>query len=50
MGATIYLFYFLGKKADSYFASAPIGKVTGTLLGVAASMYNLVRQVNQLNK
>lgn len=50
MGITIYLFYFIGSKADNYYKIEPIGKEVGTLLGVAASMYHLVTQVNKLKK
>ena len=51
MGITIYLFYRLGMWLDGYFESTGEWWMKGgTMLGVAASLYQFIKQVNYLNK
>ncbi|NQD72241.1 AtpZ/AtpI family protein [Sphingobacterium shayense] len=51
MGITIYLFYRLGMWLDSYFETTGEWWMKGvTMLGVVASLYQFIRQVNYLNK
>ena len=50
MGATIYLFVLLGKWLDStYNNGEKLYVIIGTLLGVGASLYLVVKQLNKLN-
>ncbi|MFH4969211.1 AtpZ/AtpI family protein [Gaetbulibacter sp. M240] len=50
MGVTIYLFVRLGKWLDqTYNAGGKLFLVAMTLLGVAISLYALVKQLNRLN-
>ncbi|TYP88270.1 putative F0F1-ATPase subunit (Ca2+/Mg2+ transporter) [Sphingobacterium allocomposti] len=51
MGITIYLFYRLGAWLDRYYAVSGQWWMKGlTMLGVAVSMYQFIKQVNYLNK
>ena len=51
MGVTIYLFYRLGMWLDSYFEVQGEWSTKGmTMLGVLASLYQFIKQVNYLNK
>jgi F0F1-type ATP synthase assembly protein I len=50
MGATIFLGAYLGKYLDERFPSNKKWFTIGcTLLAVALSLYNILRQVNKLN-
>lgn len=50
MGATIFLGAYLGKYLDERFPSNKKWFTIGcTLLAVAISLYNVLRQVNKLN-
>jgi len=51
MGITIYLFIYFGKKLDANYSNG--GKLyttVFTLLGLAISLYNLLRQLNKINE
>ena len=51
MGATIYLFSFLGKYLDNrYNIEENYWTIGLTLSGVVLSFYSLLKQVNRLNK
>ena len=51
MGIIIFLFSFFGKWLDEkYDNSTNIYTKTITLVGVFVALYNVIRQVNQLNK
>jgi hypothetical protein len=50
MGVTIYGFSYLGKHLDeNYNPNGRAWTITLVLLGVALSLYNLLRQVNRIN-
>lgn len=50
MGATIYLFVLLGKWLDSKYNNGDkLFIIICTLLGVAASLYIIIKQLNRLN-
>lgn len=51
MGITIYLFHRVGVWLDGYFEVAGEWWMKGmTMLGVVASLYQFIKQVNYLNK
>ncbi|MNN96224.1 putative F0F1-ATPase subunit [compost metagenome] len=51
MGVTIYLFYWVGSWLDNKYAIAGDWGMKGlTLLGVVVSLYQFIRQANQINK
>ncbi|WP_333866932.1 AtpZ/AtpI family protein [Sphingobacterium sp.] len=51
MGVTIYLFYWVGTWLDNKYAIADEWGMKGfTLLGVIVSLYQFIRQANQINK
>ena len=51
MGLTIYLFVLLGKWLDmTYNQGQKLYIVITTLLGVAVSLYAVVKQLNRLNQ
>lgn len=51
MGVTIYLFYLGGQLFDKKMGVNGEWFMKGlTLLGVAVSLYQFIRQVNQMNK
>ncbi|WP_142786563.1 AtpZ/AtpI family protein [Changchengzhania lutea] len=51
MGVTIYLFVLLGKWLDVKFnAGEKLYTIITTLLGVAISLYAVIKQVNRINK
>jgi F0F1-type ATP synthase assembly protein I len=49
MGMVIFLFAYLGQYLDEKYQSENYVKIF-TILGVFLAMYNVIRQVNQLNK
>jgi len=50
MGATIYLFVFLGKWLDSaYNDRNRLYSIISTLAGVAVSLYLIIKQLNRIN-
>ncbi|MCB0442940.1 MAG: AtpZ/AtpI family protein [Flavobacterium sp.] len=51
MGLVIFLFAFFGKWLDEYYGNlnSPNVKIF-TMIGVFLALYNVIRQVNQLNK
>lgn len=50
MGITIYLFVIFGKWLDAkYSASGKIFLIIFTLVGVAISLYAVLKQINKLN-
>lgn len=50
MGITIYLFVILGKWLDSKFnESGKAFLIIGTLVGVAISLYAVLKQIKKLN-
>ena len=49
MGMVIFLFAYLGQYLDEKYQSENYIKIF-TILGVFLAMYNVIRQVNQLNK
>lgn len=49
MGIVIFLFAYLGQYLDGKYHSENYVKVF-TVVGVFLAMYNVIRQVNQLNK
>ena len=48
MGIVIFLFAYLGQYLDEKYQSENYVKIF-TVLGVFLAMYNVIRQVNQLN-
>lgn len=51
MGATIFLFSLGGKKLDAHYQTEKGWfTIAAVLLGVAVSMYVLLKQLNRLNK
>jgi F0F1-type ATP synthase assembly protein I len=51
MGIIIFLFSFFGRWLDQKFPnSSELYIKTFVLLGVCLALYNVIRQVNQLNK
>ncbi|WP_262706685.1 AtpZ/AtpI family protein [Mangrovimonas spongiae] len=50
MGVTIYLFVLLGKWLDTKFTQGKLFLIICTLLGVAVSLYVVLKQVNKLNE
>jgi F0F1-type ATP synthase assembly protein I len=48
MGMVIFLFAYLGQYLDEKYQSENYVKIF-TVLGVFLAMYNVIRQVNQLN-
>jgi len=51
IGATIYLFYWIGTLLDRKFEVEGEWWMKGlTIVGVLASMYQMIRQVNYINK
>jgi|TARA_R100000541_G_C1870856_1_gene80773 F0F1-type ATP synthase assembly protein I len=52
MGAIIYLFVQLGKWLDASYGDegSKLYLIIGTLLGVAISLFLVVKQTNRLNK
>ncbi len=51
MGITIYLFIYFGKKLDlNYSNGGKLFTIIFTLLGLAISLYNLLRQLNKINQ
>jgi hypothetical protein len=49
MGIVIFLFAYLGQYLDEKYQSENYVKIF-TVLGVFLALYNVIRQVNQLNK
>lgn len=49
MGIVIFLFAYLGQFLDEKYQSENYVKIF-TVVGVFLAMYNVIRQVNQLNK
>ncbi|WP_353168152.1 AtpZ/AtpI family protein [Flavobacterium sp.] len=49
MGIVIFLFAYLGQYLDEKYQSENYVKIF-TIVGVFLAMYNVIRQVNQLNK
>lgn len=49
MGIVIFLFAYLGQYLDEKYESENYVKIF-TVVGVFLAMYNVIRQVNQLNK
>ncbi len=49
MGIVIFLFAYLGQYLDEKYQSENYVKIF-TVVGVFLAMYNVIRQVNQLNK
>lgn len=49
MGMVIFLFAYLGQYLDEKYQSENYVKIF-TVVGVFLAMYNVIRQVNQLNK
>jgi F0F1-type ATP synthase assembly protein I len=49
MGVVIFLFAYLGQYLDEKYNSENYVKIF-TVVGVFLAMYNVIRQVNQLNK
>jgi len=50
MGATIYLFVFLGKWLDcAYNDGNRFYSIISTLAGVAVSLYLIIKQLNRIN-
>ncbi len=49
MGVVIFLFAYLGQYLDEKYQSENYVKIF-TVVGVFLAMYNVIRQVNQLNK
>lgn len=49
MGILIFLFAYLGQFLDEKYQSENYVKIF-TVVGVFLAMYNVIRQVNQLNK
>jgi hypothetical protein len=49
MGMVIFLFAYLGQYLDEKYQSENYVKIF-TIVGVFLAMYNVIRQVNQLNK
>jgi F0F1-type ATP synthase assembly protein I len=50
MGVTIYLFVLLGKFLDTKYSSGDkLYIIVMTLLGVAISLYAVIKQVNRIN-
>ena len=49
MGMVIFLFAYLGQYLDEKYQSENYVKIF-TVVGVILAMYNVIRQVNQLNK
>jgi hypothetical protein len=49
MGIVIFLFAYLGQYLDEKYKSENYVKIF-TVVGVFLAMYNVIRQVNQLNK
>lgn len=50
MGATIYLFVFLGKWLDStYNEGNRLYSIVSTLTGVGVSLYLIIKQLNRIN-
>jgi hypothetical protein len=49
MGMVIFLFAYLGQYLDEKYQSENYVKIF-TVLGVFLALYNVIRQVNQLNK
>lgn len=51
MGATIYLAAYFGKKLDSYYQNEKkIFTLLLVLLGLAVSIWNLLRQLKKINQ
>lgn len=51
MGITIFIFYKLGEWIDKkYLIEGEWGTKTVTLLGIFVAMYQVISQVNKLNK
>lgn len=50
MGVTIYLFVLLGKWLDTKFTQEKLFLIICTLLGVAISLYVVLKQINKLNE
>ncbi|MDR0262910.1 MAG: AtpZ/AtpI family protein [Sphingobacterium sp.] len=51
MGITIYLFYWVGSWLDNTYVIAGEWGMKGlTLLGVIVSLFQFIRQANQINK
>ena len=47
MVLTVLIFLWIGEKIEIYFMiSPPIGQLGGLLLGIFASMYNLIKSIN----
>ena len=49
MGMVIFLFAYLGQYLDEKYQTENYVKIF-TIVGVFLAMYNVIRQVNQLNK
>ena len=49
MGMVIFMFAYLGQYLDEKYQSENYVKIF-TVVGVFLAMYNVIRQVNQLNK
>ena len=51
MGLTIYLFHLLGTWLDTkYSLTEEIANKVCTLFGVALALYQVIKQVNEINK
>ncbi len=49
MGVVIFLFAYLGQYLDEKYQTENYVKIF-TIVGVFLAMYNVIRQVNQMNK
>ncbi len=51
MGATIFLFAYIGEKLDAYYMFEEKWlTIVFVLLGVAISLYMVIKQLNKINK
>ena len=50
LGVTLSLFTYLGYKLDQWLGWAPIGLITGVMLGLGSGMYYVIRKVADLER
>ena len=50
LGASLTLFTYLGYKLDQWLGCAPIGLISGVMLGLGGGMYYVIRKVSDLER
>ena len=50
LGITVFIFVYAGYRLDLYFNRSPLFLAAGTLFGMAAGFYNLIKELQSLKE